>query len=42
MLHLVAALALGLVVVRGIQAATEHYFPNSEPAAAMRFIFAGP
>lgn len=42
MVHLVAALTLGLVAVRGIQAGVEHYFPNTEPAAVLRFIFGGP
>lgn len=41
-LNVVAALTIGLVVVRGLQAATEHYFPNTEPAAVMRWIFGGP
>lgn len=41
-LHIVAALALGLVAVRGIQAGVEHYFPSSEPAVVMRFLFGGP
>lgn len=41
-LHVVAVLAFGLVVVRGIQAGVEHYFPQSEPAAVLRFIFGGP
>lgn len=40
--HLVAGLAIGLVVVRGIQAGVEHYFPGSDPAAVLRFIFGGP
>ena len=40
--NVVAALAIGLVVVRGLQATVEHYFPNTEPAAVLRFIFGGP
>ena len=40
--HIVAALTIGFVAVRAIQAATEHYFPNSEPAAVLRFLYAGP
>ena len=40
--HLVAALTVGLVAVRGLQAAVEHYFPNSEPATVLRFIYGGP
>lgn len=39
---LVAALTVGLVAVRGVQAAVEHYAPNSEPAVVLRFIFGGP
>lgn len=42
MLNVVAALTIGFVAVRGGQAAIEHYFPNSEPAAVLRFIFGGP
>lgn len=41
-LHIVAALTIGLVAVRAIQAGVEHYFPNSEPAAVLRFLYAGP
>lgn len=40
--HLVAALTIGLVVVRGLQAGIEHYFPGSEPSAVLRFIYGGP
>ncbi len=40
--HEVAALTIALVVIRGIQAIMEHYFPQSEPAAVGRFIFGGP
>lgn len=40
--HVVAALTIGLVVVRALQAAVEHYQPNTEPAAVLRFIFGGP
>ena len=40
--NVVAALTIGLVVVRGLQAAVEHYFPNSEPSAVLRFIYGGP
>lgn len=41
-LHLVAALTLGLFAVRAIQAGVEHYFPNTEPAAVLRYLYAGP
>ena len=41
-LHEVAALTLALVVVRGIQALAEHYFPGSQPTQVGRFIFGGP
>jgi hypothetical protein len=40
--NVVAALTIGLLVVRAIQATTEHYFGNTEPAAVLRFIFGGP
>lgn len=40
--HVVAALTVGLVAVRGLQALVEHYFPNSEPAAVFRFLYGGP
>jgi hypothetical protein len=40
--NVVAALTIGLVVVRGLQAAVEHYFPGSDPSAVMRFIYGGP
>lgn len=42
MLNVIAALAIGLVAVRAIQATVEHYFPGSEPGVALRFIFGGP
>ena len=41
-LHIAAALTIGLVVIRAIQAAAEHYFPNSEPVAVARFLYGGP
>ena len=41
-LHIVAALTIGFVAVRAIQAGVEHYFPNTEPAAVLRFIYGGP
>ena len=37
-----AAFILGAVVFRGVQAGVEHYFPNSEPAAVLRFLLGGP
>ena len=40
--NVVAALTIGFVVVRGLQATVEHYFGNTEPAAVLRFIFGGP
>jgi hypothetical protein len=40
--NVLAALTIGLVAARGVQAAVEHYFPNSEPAAVLRFLFGGP
>lgn len=39
--HLAAGLTLALVFIRGVQAITEHYFPGSEPAAVMRFLYGG-
>lgn len=41
-LNVIAALTVGLVAVKGIQAAVEHYFPDSDPAAVLRFIYGGP
>ncbi len=41
-LHVVAALAIGLIAVRALQAGVEHYFPGSEPGVVLRFIFGGP
>lgn len=41
-LNVVAALTIGLVVVRTIQAGVEHYFPNTEPAAVLRYLYGGP
>lgn len=40
--HLVALLAFAFLVIRAIQATTEHYFPGSEPTVVMRFLFGGP
>lgn len=31
-----------LAVLRGVQAISEHYFPNSEGVVAARFILGGP
>jgi hypothetical protein len=41
-LNVVAALTIGFVVVRAIQAGVEHYFPGSDPASVFRFLFGGP
>lgn len=41
-LHTVAAIAVGFFVIRAAQAFAEHYFPNSEGAAAGRYLFGGP
>jgi hypothetical protein len=41
-LHLAAGVTIAFLVIRGIQAGTEHYFPSSQPAAVMRFLFGGP
>lgn len=40
--HAIAAVAVALVVVRGLQTLGEHYFPNSDAVAAARWIFGGP
>jgi hypothetical protein len=40
--HVLAALTIGLVAARGVQALTEHYFPNSEAAVVLRFLYGGP
>jgi len=40
--HVAAGLTLALVVIRGLQALAEHYFPTSEGTAAARFIYGGP
>lgn len=41
-IHAAAVLTVALVVIRGLQALAEHYFPDSEAAAAARFIYGGP
>lgn len=41
-IHAAAVLTVALLVIRGLQAAAEHYFPQSEGTAAARFIFGGP
>lgn len=41
-IHAAAVLTIALLVVRGVQALAEHYFPNSEATAAARFIYGGP
>jgi hypothetical protein len=40
-LHVLAALTIGLVAARALQATVEHYFPASEPAAVLRFLYGG-
>lgn len=40
--HTIAILAFAFLVIRAIQATTEHYFPGSEPGVVMRFLFGGP
>lgn len=40
--HAAAVLTVALLAIRGAQALTEHYFPQSDAAAAARFIFGGP
>lgn len=40
--HAAAVLTVALLVIRGVQAIMEHYFPDSEAAAAARFIYGGP
>lgn len=42
MLHFIAGLTLALLVIRGAQALTEHYFPGSGLVPAERFIYGGP
>lgn len=41
-LHVVAAIGVGFLAIRGGQAIAEHYFPNTEGVAAARFLFGGP
>lgn len=41
-IHAAAVLTVALVVIRGVQALAEHYFPDSEGVAAARFIYGGP
>ena len=40
--HAAAVLTVALLVIRGLQAIAEHYFPNTEAVAAARFIYGGP
>jgi hypothetical protein len=40
--HSIAALTLAFLFIRGAQALTEHYFPESGPVYAARFLFGGP
>ncbi len=41
-LNWVAAAAIGFLLIRALQATTEHYFPSSEPTVVMRYLFGGP
>lgn len=41
-IHAAAVLTVAFVVIRGVQALAEHYFPDSEAVAAARFIYGGP
>ena len=41
-LHAAAVLTVALLVIRGLQAIAEHYFPNAEGVAAARFLYGGP
>jgi hypothetical protein len=41
-LHAIAAVTIALVVVRGLQALGEHYFPDATGVLAARFIYGGP
>jgi len=40
--NVAAALTIGLLLIRAIQAGVEHYFPNSDSAGVLRFIYGGP
>lgn len=40
--HEIAAITIAFLVIRAFQALMEHYFPNSEPVAAGRFLWGGP
>jgi hypothetical protein len=40
--HGVAVILVGMLVLHGLQAIAEHYFPNTEATAAARFILGGP
>lgn len=41
-IHAAAVLTVALLVIRGLQAVAEHYFPDSEGVVAARFIYGGP
>jgi len=41
-IHAAAVLTVALLVIRGLQALAEHYFPNTEAVTAARFIYGGP
>jgi hypothetical protein len=40
--HTIAALTLAFLFIRGGQALLEHYFPETGPVYAGRFLFGGP
>lgn len=40
--HALAVLTVALLSARFLQAIGEHYFPDSDAAAAARFIYGGP
>lgn len=41
-LHVVAAITVGFLFIRGVQLLTEHYFPGSGACQAERFLWGGP
>lgn len=41
-IHAAAVLTVALLVIRGLQAIAEHYFPDAEGVVAARFIYGGP
>lgn len=40
--HGIAVVLVAMLVLHGLQAIAEHYFPNTEAVAAGRFIVGGP